>query len=235
MGTMPRSSRVVIPGVAHHVTQRGNRRMQTFFCDADYDAYRTWVAEGCKAAGVDILSYCLMPNHVHFIVVPSHADALRFALAGAHRRYTCMINQRQRWQGHLWQERFHSFPMDDDHLLAAVRYVELNPVRAKLVTTPDEWKWSSAVARIQGRSDGVVQLRLSEPLNKIACWSRYLSTPPDGETGGTIGRHSQSGKPLGSEPFIARLEGQTGRTLKAKPRGRPAKRIRNHEISNCPD
>ena len=231
---MPRSSRVVIPGVAHHVTQRGNRRMQTFFCEADYAIYREWVAEGCKAAGVEILAYCLMPNHVHFVVVPSHPDALRYALAGAHRRYTSLINKRQRWQGHLWQERFHSFPMDDVHLIAAVRYVELNPVRARLAATPDGWKWSSAAAHMQGKSDGLVAAVLLPPLDGVGSWADYLDGEQQRETGAQIESHSLSGKPLGSGRFVARLEGLTGRALKTRLRGRPAKEQASGVNRNCP-
>ncbi|MEQ1697588.1 MAG: transposase [Hyphomicrobiaceae bacterium] len=231
---MPRSSRVVIPGVAHHVTQRGNRRMQTFFCEADYAAYRAWVAEGCMVAGVEILAYCLMPNHVHFIVVPAHPDALRFALAGAHRRYTSLINKRQRWQGHLWQERFHSFPMDDEHLIAAVRYVELNPVRARLAATPQAWKWSSAAAHMQGKSDGLVAAVLPPPLDRVGPWVDYLNEKPCAETGGQIQDHSLSGKPLGSGGFVARLEALTGRTLQVRPRGRPANEFPGGQNRNCP-
>ena len=208
--------------------------MQTFFCEADYAAYRNWVAEGCKSAGVEILAYCLMPNHVHFIVVPTHPDALRFALAGAHRRYTSLINKRQRWQGHLWQERFHSFPMDDEHLIAAVRYVELNPVRAKLAATPQAWKWSSASARIQGKSDGLVAVIIPPPLDRVGPWASYLNAEPQSETGSQIQSHNLSGKPLGSGGFVTRLETLTGRRLKVCPRGRPAKELSGGQNRNCP-
>lgn len=207
--------------------------MQTFFCESDYAAYREWVNEGCKSAGVEILAYCLMPNHVHFIVVPSHPDALRFALAGAHRRYTSLINKRQRWQGHLWQERFHSFPMDDEHLIAAVRYVELNPVRARLVATPDGWEWSSAPAHIQGRTDGLVSALLPPPLDRIGPWAKYLDAGAHSETCSQIRSHSQSGRPLGSDRFVARLEGLTGRALKPRARGRPAHEQMDPENGNC--
>ena len=93
---------MVVEGVAHHVTQRGNRRQQTFFGDDDYEAYRTPLAEGCRAAGVKVWGYCLMPNHVHLILTPSDAGGLRAALAEAHRRYSRRINFRQGWRGYLW-------------------------------------------------------------------------------------------------------------------------------------
>ncbi|HWD68066.1 MAG TPA: transposase, partial [Caulobacteraceae bacterium] len=116
---MARLARVVAAGVAHHVTQRGNRRQQVFFGDDDYAAYRALLAEGCRAAGVAVWAYCLMPNHVHLILVPSDASGLRAALAEAHRRYSRRVNVRQGWRGYLWQGRFASVPMDGAHTLAA--------------------------------------------------------------------------------------------------------------------
>ena len=137
-------ARVVVPGYPHHVTQRGNRRQQTFFEEADYEAYTGLMAEWCQQCGVRIWAYCLMPNHVHLIAVPEDEEGLRRAIGEAHRRYTRHVNFRQGWRGHLWQGRFASFVMDDDHLLAAARYIELNPVRAKLVRKPHRYRHSSA-------------------------------------------------------------------------------------------
>ena len=133
---MARLARLVIPGMPHHITQRGNRRQQTFFNDGDYAAYLGLMAEWCRKEGVAIWSYCLMPNHTHLVAVPSSEDGLRRAIGEAHRRYSRRINFREKWRGYLWQGRFASFVMDEPYLLAAARYVELNPVRAKLVTSP---------------------------------------------------------------------------------------------------
>ncbi len=93
----------------HHVTQRGNRRQATFFCDDDYQAYLDLMAEWCGEHNIEVWAYCLMPNHVHLIVVPQSADGLRRAIGQPHRRYTRRVNFRQRWRGHLWQGRFASF------------------------------------------------------------------------------------------------------------------------------
>jgi len=130
---MARIARVVVPGTPHHVTQRGNRRQDTFFRDEDYEAYIDLMSEWCGKCDVEIWAYCLMPNHIHMIAVPESEQGLSRAIGEAHRRYTRMINLRKRWTGYLWQGRFASFPMDEDHLLAAVRYVEMNPVRARMV------------------------------------------------------------------------------------------------------
>ena len=134
---MPRIARIVVPHLPHHVTQRGNRRMKTFFCDEDYLEYLRLLAHWCSRHGNRIWAYCLMPNHVHLIVVPRTADGLRRGIGEAHRRYSRRINFRQGWRGHLWQARFASFVMDEPHLIAAARYVERNPVRARLRKSGD--------------------------------------------------------------------------------------------------
>jgi putative transposase len=129
---MARLARVVAAGVPHHVTQRGNRRQRVFFGDDDYEAYRTLLAEGCRAAGVALWAYCLMPNHVHLIPVPPDAGGLRAALGEAHRRYTRRVNFREGWRGYLWQGRFASFPMDEAYLLAcALRGAQSRACKAR--------------------------------------------------------------------------------------------------------
>jgi len=152
---MSRIARVVVPEVPHHITQRGNRRLQTFFCDEDYEAYRDLMSQWCTRWGIEVWAYCLMPNHVHLIAVPPSEKALSQAIGEAHRRYTRRVNFREGWRGHLWQGRFASFPMDKTHLYLAARYVELNPVRAKFVKKPQEYRWSSAAAHIAGREIGL--------------------------------------------------------------------------------
>lgn len=126
---MARLARVVAAGLPHYITQRGNRRQQTFFCDEDYQTYLELMGEWCGAHDVQIWAYCLMPDHVHLIAVPESADGLRRALGEVHRRYTRMVNFREGWRGHLWQGRFASYVLDNPYLLTAARYVELNPVR----------------------------------------------------------------------------------------------------------
>ena len=131
--------------------------MQTFFCDDDYRAYLALAGEWCLGQGVAVWSYCVMPNHVHLIVVPSVSDGLAKALGETHRRYTRGVNFRQKWRGYLWQGRFGSVVMDEPHLTAATRYVEMNPVRARLVQRPEDWPWSSAAAHIAGWPDPLAQ------------------------------------------------------------------------------
>jgi putative transposase len=172
---MARLARVVAPGFPHHITQRGNRRQQMFFCDEDYQAYLDLMGEWCGAHGVQIWAYCLMPNHVHLIAVPRSADGLRRALGEVHRRYTRMVNFREGWRGHLWQGRFASYVLEERYLLTAARYVELNPVRAVLVEAPTKYPWSSAAAHARGRDDGVVKIgrrSIARASAKLAEFSR---------------------------------------------------------------
>ena len=129
---MARMPRLVVPHYPHHITQRGARRIKTFFTEEDYQYYLELVAEYKAEAGVEVWAYCLMPNHVHFVAVPTERDSLSRLFRRVHRHYSRAINFRQKCTGHLWQERFHSFVMDEQYLLATVKYVELNPVKAKL-------------------------------------------------------------------------------------------------------
>ena len=213
---MARLARVVAPGIPHHVTQRGNRRQPVFFGDDDYETYRGLLADGCRAAGVAVWAYCLMPNHVHLILVPQDADGLRAALGEAHRRYSRQVNFREGWRGYLWQGRFASFPMDEPYLLACARYVELNPVRARLARRARDWKWSSARAHLAGRDDGLVAVR---PLLDLAPdWAGLLGQELGEDEGKAIRAGERTGRPLGSATFIGQLEKKLGRTLaKQKP------------------
>jgi putative transposase len=218
---MARLARVVAPGIPHHVTQRGNRRQQVFFNDDDYAAYRALLAEGCRAAGVAVWAYCLMPNHVHLILTPSDADGLRAALGEAHRRYTRHVNLREGWRGYLWQGRFASCPMDEAHLLACARYVELNPLRARLARRARDWRWSSARAHLAGTDDGLVRVR---PLLALAPdWPDFLAEGLDEADHEAIRAGERTGRPLGSARFVARLEKRLDRPLARRKPGPKAK------------
>ena len=219
---MPRLARVVIPGTPHHVTQRGNRRQPTFFGEADYRLYVSLMAEWCERQGVEVWAYCLMPNHVHLIAVPASDEGLRLAVGEAHRRYTQYINRREKWLGHLWQGRFTSFPMDDPNALAAARYIELNPVRARLATHAWEYPWSSARAHLDGRDAPLVTV---QPLLAMEPdWRSFLMTPWPSEEWETFRRHERTGRPMGTRSFVRALEAATGRALAPQKRGRKKKR-----------
>ena len=218
---MPRIARVVVPEIPHHVTQRGNRRQRVFFRESDYRAYKTILARYCKREKVQIWAYCLMPNHVHLILVPQTEYGLRRALGETHRRYTSIINTREGWSGYLWQGRFSSYPMDEEHLHRAVRYVELNPVNARICARPEEWEWSSTWAHLNNRSDGLVD---PDPmLEREPDWCAYLAIGMTGEENDLIELHGRTGRPLGSEHFLKNLESELGRKfLPQKPGRKPA-------------
>lgn len=215
---MPRIARLVVPGVPHHVTQRGNRRETTFFEEADYHLYRDLLARAAAKAGAEIWAYCLMPNHVHVIVTPKDEDGLRRTFGDLHRRYTGHINARNRWTGHLWQGRFGSVAMDDDHLVAAIRYVSLNPVRAGLVERPEDWPWSSVRAHLGGRDDGVVTA--ARVLDRVGSFADFLGKAFDEEiTFASLRRSETTGRPIGSIDWIRRLECRLARPLAPRKRG----------------
>ena len=218
---MARMARVVAAGVPHHVTQRGNRRQRVFFCDEDYLVYRTVLAQSCRDAGVAVWAYCLMPNHVHLILVPRDGDGLRAALADAHRRYSRAINFREGWRGYLWQGRFASFPMDENYLLHCARYIELNPVRARLAARPRDWRWSSARAHLSGRDDELVQV--APLLRQVSDWRAFLGERLDKGAAELIRAAERTGRPLGSAAFLRKLEKRLDRPLaRRKPGPKPA-------------
>jgi len=214
---MARMARVVVPGAPHHVTQRGNRRQPTFFRDADYLAYLHLAAEAFADAEVEVWAYCLMPNHVHLIAAPRRPDALAKAVGATHVRYTRQVNARERWTGYLWQGRFASFPMDEAHLRACIRYVGLNPVRAGLTAGAADWPWSSVNAHLNGCEDplltpGPVRERLG------AAPGAFFDVDFEADARRKLRRASTTGRPLGAAAWIKALEASTGRRLAAPPR-----------------
>ena len=219
---MARLARVVAPGLPHHVTQRGNRRQKVFFSDEDYRVYRDLLAEHCAAARVAVWGYCLMPNHVHLILVPRDADGLSAALAATRRRYTRHINRRQNWTGYLWQGRFASFVMDEAHTLMCARYVEMNPVRARIADRARDWRWSSARAHLAGKNDDLVTVK--PLLDLVPDWRAFLDERPGKGELDRLRASSRTGRPLGADDFVTMLERKLGRVLgKRKPGPAPRK------------
>lgn len=214
---MARLARVVIPGLPHHVTQRGNRRERVFFGDGDYRADLDQISAAARASRTAIWAYRLMPNHVHFIMVPCDPDGLKRSFAEAHRRYTARIHAREKWTGHLWQGRFSSTAVDERHLMAAARYAPMNPVRAGLVAWARDWPWSSARAHLAGQDDGVATV--APLLDRVGDFAALLQAEED-EAAVMAIRHSRStGRPVGAADWIKALEERTGRALAPAKRG----------------
>lgn len=221
---MARIARLVVPGLPHHVTQRGNRRLNVFFSDDDYQLYLDLLRERCRKAGVGVWSYCLMPNHVHLILTPSTPQGLGLALGETHRRYCGVINARLRVTGHLFQSRFGSVVMDEEHLMAAARYVALNPVRARLVARAQDWRWSSVRAHLAGRDDAYVTV--APILTRCAGeFADLIETEPSPQQMAALRAAETIGRPLGPESFLDRIAKQTGRDARPAKRGPKKKGI----------
>ena len=227
---MVRIARVVAPGFPHLVTQRGNRGQTAFFGEGDYQLYIELMAQSCGKCGVEIWAYCLMPNHVHLIAAPSSEEGLAQAIGQAHVRYCRHVNLRQGWRGYLWQGRFASFVMDKAHLLAAARHVEMNPVRAKLAADPLSYRWSSARAHVEGRDDALVRVK---PLVAVAGdWREFLAMAGGEGEAEELRRHERTGRPLGDERFLRRVEKLVGRVLHKRKPGPQPKAKRNPRTSS---
>lgn len=219
---MARIARVICPGVPHHITQRGNRRQKTFWEQEDYLTYLELMGEWCEKCDVAILAYVLMPNHVQLIAVPSAEESLARAVGEAHRRYTRYINTKKKWRGYLWQGRFASFPMDEAHTWSAARYIELNPVKARLARHPGQYRWSSARAHLRGEDDDLVTV--APLLGMVDNWKAFLAEGIEREAIRLLERHERTGRPLGDERFMRMAERITGRSLRpGKPGPKPRK------------
>jgi len=219
---MARLPRVVLPGIPHHVTQRGNRRERTFFEDGDFALYLDLLADSAERAQVEIWSYCLMPNHVHIVAAPSDPDGLWRTFRRLHREYTGYINARLRVTGHLWQGRYGSVAMDEAHFVTALRYVALNPVRARLVEQAQDWEWSSTRALIAGVDTRFV--KVAPALERVRDFAAFLGQDFDEALSYAALRKAESiGRPCGSREWLADMETRTGISLIPKPRG-PAPR-----------
>ena len=221
---MARLARAVFAGHPHHVTQRGNGRGQTFFDEADYQLYLELLGAHCRAAGVEVWAWELMPNHVHLVLVPSDPDGLRRALAPVHRRYAGHVHARLKRTGHFWQGRFGCVAMDEDHLGAALRYVALNPVRARLVAEARQWRWSSVHAHLDGADDGVTMT--APVLKRYPDFASWIDAGEDPDMSRRLKRAETIGRPIGAAAFLEALEHGCGRKLAPGKRGR-----RGHEIS----
>lgn len=211
---MPRIARIVIPDCPHHVIQRGNRRQTTFFSDSDKALYLNLLKRHGEKAGVSVLAYCLMDNHVHLIAIPKTKESFARGIGETHRRYTTIINTREDWKGYLWQGRFISFPLDEPHFYSAVRYAERNPVRAGIVTRAEQYPWSSARAHVRKLGDPLLS-NIGQFLS-IRNWARYLREPDKEAFIEQMKRSERTGRPLGDEAFLIRLEEITGRRLRLR-------------------
>lgn len=219
---MPRVSRAVAIGHPHHITQRGNYRQTVFAEKGDYVRYLELLADFCPKYDLDIWAYCLMPNHIHMVAVPGRQESLARLFNTVHMLYAQYFNRKRDATGHLWQGRFFSCVLDERHLYAAVRYVEMNPVRGGIVPVPQDYPWSSAKAHVTGVHDPVMSARcfLTET---IGDWARYLGTDSDQEAMESVIKVTKIGRPCGGDDFVKQMEQCLNRPLTARRPGRPVK------------
>jgi REP-associated tyrosine transposase len=221
---MARLPRVVVVDVAHHVTQRGNARQVVFDNDTDRVTYLDLLRQYSELHRLSMLGYCLMLNHVHMIAIPRCAEALAQALKQTHGRYASYRNALGGSSGHVWQGRFYSCPLDDSHLWRALRYVELNPVRAGLVLAPEQWRWSSARAHLNSSgSDPWLEMDAWRKRWSPREWLQYVLARESQAEVHALRQYTHTGRPLGSSEFVASLEKSTTRQLAAQKGGRPKK------------
>lgn len=214
---MPRIARIIAPHFPHHITQRGNRRQQVFFKDEDYNEYLRLLKFHGDKFNLSIVAYCLMPNHVHLIVIPEEKESIAKAIGETHRKYTRMINFRNNWSGYLWQGRFSSYILDERYLLSATRYALLNPVRAKMVKTPQSYRWSSVRHHLGLEKSQIVNDSIFK--ETIVDWNEFLTEVSDERDIKLLKLHSSTGRPLGEKTFIGKLENLLGINLKKKKPG----------------
>jgi len=214
---MARLARVCVPGGWHHVTQRGNEGRDVFPRAADRDVYLSLLRQSRQRHGLHVLAYCLMSNHVHLVVVPETADALSCAMRDIHTTYAMALHRREGRGGHVWQGRFYACVLDEPHLWAAIRYVERNPVRARIVASAEEYWWSSAAARCGLRSDPNLSVDALPPA-LVTDWRAWLCEE-DEALSERVRAQTRTGRPCGSDTFVQQLESVLGRPLAARRRG----------------
>ena len=205
---MARLARVIAVDMPHHVMQRGNRNQKVFFNDEDRNEYLRLLFEKSQMHHLEIWAYCLMDNHVHLIATPKQENSLAKSIGETHKFYTRMINFRENWRGYLWQGRFKSFVLDEVYLYMAVRYVERNPVRARIVTKAEEYFWSSARSHVYKTKNEI--LMPFYLLQEIQDWCKYLSEVEEKKELALLRRHGVTGRPLGTTEFFEKLKKRLG-------------------------
>lgn len=227
---MPRRPRILLDGVPLHVVQRGHNRGPCFFAEENYRAYLHWLAHGLKAHGIALHAYVLMTNHVHLLVTPERAIELPKLLISIGRRYVQYVNRSYRRTGTLWDSRYKASVVHaESYLLLCQRYIELNPVRAAMVSDPANYRWSSYRANALGQVNSLLTAHPAyEALGATAgerqqAYRELFRAALEEEAIADIRLALNQGQPLGSERFLSRVAKATGGRRESRPRGRPRK------------
>ena len=233
---MARIARAVAVGYPHHITQKGNYGQKIFHSNTDRIKYLNWINEYSKKYKLIIISYCLMSNHVHMIVIPLKQESLAQLFKIVHTRYAQYLNKKRGKRGHLWKGRYYSCILDETLLFTAIKYVERNPVAAGMIACAWQYKWSSAAIHSGIRQSQILKLL---PLNEYLGihpneWKKELSSPSCADSVEKLEKSTRQGIPYGDNSFIAKMELLTGKNFTPeKPVGRPRKKI-SSKISVCP-
>jgi putative transposase len=215
---MPRRDRCVLPEVPCHITQRGVDRRETFSSNEDYVTYLRLLRGNLRDAGVSVLAYCLMRNHVHLIALPAREDSLAILLRRVHGRYAQYYNARTDRTGHLWQNRYFACVLGERHLWAAMAYVEQNPVRAGIIGTAAAYPWSSAAAHIAGIDPSGILDMAWRAQGQDDCAA--VAGAEDAESVEDLRRCTYAGRPFGEPEFVTEVGRRFDRHWE---RGRPRK------------
>jgi len=227
---MARLARIVVPGASHHVTQRGNNQQDVFFVADDHRVYLEFLREQGARFGFRLEGYCLMTNHIHLIGVPAREDSLAKAVGRTHFLYTQYVNRMHGRTGHLWQNRFYSCAMDKAHAYQALCYVELNPVRAGMAKHAWDYAWSSAPLHCDRAPLDAPQTDAGAGLLDVSAWRAKM--PPrqwratlkevarDKAAQEAIRRNTYTGRPLGTDRFLSKVERLIGHRVRPLPIGR---------------
>lgn len=226
---MPRKPRFYLPGVPAHLVQRGNNRQAVFFSDEDYQAYLGWLQEGSSLYGCAIHAYVLMTNHVHLLVTPDSADAISRLIQYVGRKYVSYVNHIYDRSGTLWEGRHKGSVIEDgSYLLACMRYIELNPVRAGMTETPGEYRWSSYRENAFGEKSGLLTRHtLYRKLGnhdeaRAQAYRELFSNALAPDQLHQLRAAVQTGTPLGNDRFREQIEQATGKRAGQMRRGRPS-------------
>jgi putative transposase len=235
---MPRKPRVYLPGIPTHVIQRGNDRGACFFAEDDYRYYLQALDEARQKHGIAVHAYVLMTNHVHLLMTPNTHDGISRLMQSLGRRYVQYINTTYRRSGTLWEGRHKaSLVQAEDYLLTCYRYIEMNPVRARMVAHPGDYPWSSYRHHAYGEADRCIQdhdlyYQLdSHPERRRSCYRELFLTDLDKDRLHAIRNAVNFSMPLGNDRFREEIERKLGRSLGQPKRGRPAKHTQNEHRS----
>lgn len=227
---MPRKPRFFLTEIPVHVVQRGHSREPVFFEDSDYRAYLDWLGEAAARYHCAIHAYVLMTNHTHLLATPGDPQGVSRMMQYVGRRYVPYVNATYGTSGSIWEGRYKaSLIQDDEYLLTCMRYIELNPVRANMTSTPGQYRWSSYRANAQGREDPLLtphplyQSLGRSTTSRQEAYRALFKAHVEGTELKDIRAAWQTGTPLGNDHFKEKIEKKLKTKVGQARRGRPAK------------